>query len=299
MQRGVLSVFLLSIFVLSCQAFLPSSRLPSKDESGTAQRTEIQQRSTNGTWDLLLLVEQWAIGVCLTTPPPCAVPSVVTNYFTLHGLWPNNNDGSYPSYCNSNAFDITQLTSIQTELDDYWPDLYSADSTSFWSHEWDKHGTCAQSLPALSTELDFFSQTLNLRAQYDLYTALWNAGIKPDPSNTYTSSQFSTAISNAFGVQPLMSCGTDTGGNSILVQVALCINKNLQVEVCPSAVVSQGIGTTCNQFLYPPLQNGTVVAPSTGTTSTTSTPDSDGSSSHLQVVPVYLMILSLFCLLFM
>ncbi len=49
--------------------------------------------STN--WDYFLLVREWP-----GTMTPGPLPSYIDT-FTLHGLWPNRNDGSWPQCCNN------------------------------------------------------------------------------------------------------------------------------------------------------------------------------------------------------
>ncbi len=51
--------------------------------------------SENNDWDYFLLVREWP-----GTMTPGALPSYI-NTFTLHGLWPNRNDGSWPECCNN------------------------------------------------------------------------------------------------------------------------------------------------------------------------------------------------------
>jgi ribonuclease I len=41
--------------------------------------------------------------------------------------------------------------------------------TSFWQHEWQKHGTCAESVPAYTGEFNYFSQAIALNKRFDLY----------------------------------------------------------------------------------------------------------------------------------
>jgi ribonuclease I len=41
----------------------------------------------------------------------------------MHGLWPQNKDGTYPEHCNAEAFDIKKIEStigVDT-LKTYWP----------------------------------------------------------------------------------------------------------------------------------------------------------------------------------
>jgi ribonuclease I len=41
--------------------------------------------------------------------------------------------------------------------------------SSFWQHEWQKHGTCAESVAAYTGELNYFNQSLALNKRFDLY----------------------------------------------------------------------------------------------------------------------------------
>lgn len=74
-----------------------------------------------------------------------------------------------PSFCTKVKFNATLLEPIRTSLDEYW---YEIDSTKegnyFWSHEWQKHGSCAKELATFDTELKYFSAALDLRQKFDL-----------------------------------------------------------------------------------------------------------------------------------
>jgi len=132
--------------------------------------------------------------------------------------------------------------------------LASSPSTDFWAHEFDKHGTCAETLPALDSELKFFSATLNVRTKYDVFSAFNNAGITPSTGTTYSRSQFNSALRTAFGVDPLLSCDySDRLRSNVLVEVGLCLDTNLRPFQCASAIYSHGLGKTCgDSVLYPP-----------------------------------------------
>ncbi len=93
-------------------------------------------------------------------PEGCHHPRQIWNRLTIHGLWPNNNDGSYPQNCSNEKFDLSNLQPIREELEQKWPNIQapspnSESHVSFWEHEWSKHGTCS----GLS-QLDYFSHAL-------------------------------------------------------------------------------------------------------------------------------------------
>lgn len=83
-----------------------------------------------GHFDYYLLNLSWSPEFCATlaSSPQCAAHPG----FVLHGLWPQNRDGSWPANCSSHAPAPTNPSAWL----DMTPDL------SLISHEWSKHGTC-------------------------------------------------------------------------------------------------------------------------------------------------------------
>eukprot|EP01087_Luapelamoeba_hula_P008994 TRINITY_DN228_c0_g1_i1.p1 TRINITY_DN228_c0_g1~~TRINITY_DN228_c0_g1_i1.p1 ORF type:complete len:246 (-),score=28.04 TRINITY_DN228_c0_g1_i1:199-936(-) len=218
-----------------------------------AQDVAGYKKATN--FDFLMLVQQWGHGFCATQSHSCQVPSGTT-WWTLHGLWPSNNDTSYPSNCNNGyPFDPNQVSSIRSMLNSYWTNYLTGDSAdSFWSHEWSKHGTCAAALlPYMNTELKFFSLALQSRAKFDLTGALSNAGITPSNSNTYTADQVKSAIRSAYGITPILGCDYSSRiGSDLLTEIGFCLNKStLAPYECSAAIYSQGLEKRCdsNGFL--------------------------------------------------
>ena len=82
-------------------------------------------------------------------------------HYTIHGLWPDYGDGSYPQYCRKAPFDINKLKPIEDELLQYWelPEDHDKLEPSFWGHEWDKHGTC---MFQQMDEFEYFQKSLEL-----------------------------------------------------------------------------------------------------------------------------------------
>ncbi len=85
-----------------------------------------------GRFDYYVLSLTWVPGFCATNgsdPGECAKGLG----FALHGLWPQDEGGDYPSNCGAD-------TLTPSERATYAP-LYA--SPSLIAHEWPKHGTCA------------------------------------------------------------------------------------------------------------------------------------------------------------
>lgn len=170
-------------------------------------------------------VQQWPGSYC-DTKHSCCYPRTGKPVadFGIHGLWPQNEDGSYPQNCNrDNALDEDQISDLTSSLQKDWPSLSCPSSTGFrfWSHEWEKHGTCAE-----SEEIDqhgYFEAALKLKEKANLLQALNNAGIKPD-DEFYDLDSIKEAIKDATGFTPGIECNIDASKNSQLYQVFMCVD---------------------------------------------------------------------------
>lgn len=80
------------------------------------------------------------------------------NSFSIHGLWPQYSESSYPVYCRPVEFSLKALDPIMDKLNKYW---YSnrGPNDKFWKHEYEKHGSC-MFIPI--TELNYFSKTIQI-----------------------------------------------------------------------------------------------------------------------------------------
>lgn len=81
--------------------------------------------------------------------------------YSIHGLWPQYDETSYPQFCKKVDFDINKLSNIENDLLNYWelPEDHDKLEITFWKHEWEKHGSC---MACYMTEFEYFSKTLDL-----------------------------------------------------------------------------------------------------------------------------------------
>ncbi|MFS7964489.1 putative ribonuclease T(2) [Helianthus anomalus] len=128
-------------------------------------------------FDYFALAVQWPPTYCSKSTKCCDQNGCCRGedsptWFTIHGLWPDYNDGSWPSCCSGPAFDETEISSLLNVLDTYWPTLSCSKASTchnkkglFWAHEWEKHGTCSSAVTG--DEYSYFVTALNLYFKYN------------------------------------------------------------------------------------------------------------------------------------
>lgn len=135
---------------------------------------------------------------------------------------PDKCDGSYEANCDSTrvynnvsailqSFDATELLSNMTT---YWKD-YQGDDETLWAHEWSKHGTCVSTLsPSCYGDsytpqqevLDYFNAAVGLYQSLPTYEWLKEAGIVPSETDTYTSEQIQSVLTEKHGYEVTIGC---------------------------------------------------------------------------------------------
>jgi len=145
--------------------------------------------------------------------------------WTIHGLWPDNCDGTYTENCDPKR----AYTDISTILSDagasstldymkqYWVDINGQDE-QFWAHEWSTHGTCYSTLePSClpssykkgDEAVDFFKTVVGLFKTLPTYEFLSKAGITPSDSKSYDFDDVLAALKkNGNGAVPAVSCSS-------------------------------------------------------------------------------------------
>ena len=88
--------------------------------------------------------------------------------WSIHGLWLDYANGSYPEYCSNMTFWNITNSSLEAKMRQEW---YSCegDEIDFWNHELQKHGSCIK---------DFIFPLMNSNNYFEDTIELYN-GLKP------------------------------------------------------------------------------------------------------------------------
>lgn len=179
------------------------------------------------SFDYYLLNLSWSPEFCATHPDKAECAQHLG--FVLHGLWPQNANGSYPENC-SNAPGPTD----PSQYSDLYPD------PGLLQHEWQTHGTCSGLTPDA-----FFAlarQAVHSVAIPDQLKSLQQQTSLPpgDILHLFTQSNPSIPASSL-----ALNCG-----NNYLTAVEVCLSKSLQPTDC-------GAIRSCraNTVRIPPPQN--------------------------------------------
>ncbi|KAL3675728.1 hypothetical protein R1sor_025676 [Riccia sorocarpa] len=181
-------------------------------------------------FDFSYLVLQWPGSFC-NLERPCCDPKngrPAAN-FTIHGLWPQLKRGKFPEYCDPTEFHLTEIADLVPELNQYWPSLScpTSDSTGFWKHEWERHGSCSS-----LNQHDYFKKTLALVKSVDLLKALQGAGMEPNIENTYDVLDVQHTLRHSIGKTPGIQCNKR---QTQLFQVYICVDVYAENFIeCPN-----------------------------------------------------------------
>jgi ribonuclease T2 len=184
----------------------PEPKPPARSSQAVAQTPS---SAAAQPFDYYLLNISWSPEYCHSHPSDiqCARHST----FVLHGLWPQNADGSYPQNCST-----APGPADPSQYADIYPD------PGLLQHEWKTHGTCSGLAPDAyftSARTAFQSVTIpptlaNLNHQISLPPAqILSLVSKSNPNLT----QQNLAL----------SCG-----NNNLTAVEVCLDKSLRPTPC-------------------------------------------------------------------
>ncbi|XP_062980526.1 ribonuclease T2 isoform X2 [Elgaria multicarinata webbii] len=176
-------------------------------------------------WEKLYLVHHWPVTVCKMSKNDCKDPEM---YWTIHGLWPDKTED-----CNKTwHFNISELQDIMGDMKQFWPDVLHPNHTSFWKHEWDKHGTCAATLETLNSQKKYFSKALEFYKKINLNSYLLKVGIKPG-STYYELAAIRDALTSVYSVEPKIQClSPEEGQLQTIGQIKFCLTKEFTLRNC-------------------------------------------------------------------
>ncbi|KAJ8527156.1 hypothetical protein K7X08_029633 [Anisodus acutangulus] len=118
-------------------------------EEGMLRRRSGHQRE----FDYFMLSLLWPGTACRHTTQCCSsnacCRSNAPSVFTIHGLWTDYNDGTWPACCSGSQFDKKEISTLLKPLRKYWPS-FSCEAAStchhgkgtFWAHEVVSFVTC-------------------------------------------------------------------------------------------------------------------------------------------------------------
>ena len=182
----------------------------------------------SGVFDFYLFVLSWSPEFCHGHPQAAECSQHAG--FIVHGLWPQNNDGSYPSNCATSQPGPTNTNSVA----DIMP-------REIIQHEWQTHGACS----GLSGDAYFAL----IRRAYDsiLIPARFKA---PAASFTLQPKQLKQAFEGSNAKLDDAEIAIELQGN-YLNAVEFCLAKNATLEpIHCSNVKDANRGT----FVVPPVQ---------------------------------------------
>ncbi|RDY06661.1 Ribonuclease 2, partial [Mucuna pruriens] len=194
-----------------------------------ARATPVASFHAQREFDYFALALQWPGTYCHRTRHCCSSNACCRGsngptVFTIHGLWPDYNDGTWPACCTKSSFDPKEISTLTNALEQYWPSL-SCSSPSTCSGGKEKHGTC--SYPVIRNEYDYFLTTLNVYFKYNVTSVLNDAGYVPSNTEKYPLGGIISAIENAFHASPLIVCSKGS-----IEELRLCFYKDFKPRDC-------------------------------------------------------------------
>uniref|UniRef100_A0A6N2MPZ5 Uncharacterized protein n=1 Tax=Salix viminalis TaxID=40686 RepID=A0A6N2MPZ5_SALVM len=197
-------------------------------------------------FDYFALSLQWPGTYCRRTRHCCSKNACcrganAPTEFTIHGLWPDYNDGTWPSCCYRSDFKEKEISTLHDALEKYWPSL----SCGSISNCYEKHGTCSS--PVVHDEYSYFSTTLNVYFKYNVTKVLNEAGYVPSNSEKYPLGGIVSAIENAFHTTPQLVCS-----KGALEELRLCFYKDFKPRDCVTQNDMYSSKSSCPKYLSLP-----------------------------------------------
>ncbi|KAF8898976.1 ribonuclease T2-like protein [Infundibulicybe gibba] len=172
--------------------------------------------------------------------------------WTIHGLWPDNCDGSFEQYCDlSRQFDPSPSPAILPDgtkipaytgpgvdtfikefgrddlllyMNAYWINQ-GAPNVDFWGHEFSKHATCTSTFDVAcygssykkhQDVVNFFDTVVRAFHRFPTFDMLAASGILPSNKTGYPLGRLQQALKSQTGALPFLGC---TNNGTVLSEV--------------------------------------------------------------------------------
>lgn len=201
----LLAIVLIAFFLLRRS----KPHQPATNSNGSAASNEATATASPQNFDYYLLNLSWSPEFCHSHPD--AVECAQRATFVLHGLWPQNTNGSYPENCSD-----APGPANPSQYSDIYPDQ------GLLEHEWRTHGTCSGL--AADAFLQLARQAVHAVKIPDQLTAI-NQQLSMPPDDIRT--LFTQANPSIPASSLAISCG-----NNYLTAVEVCFSKSLQPIAC-------------------------------------------------------------------
>jgi ribonuclease T2 len=184
----------------------PEPKPPARSSQAVAQTPS---SAAAQPFDYYLLNISWSPEYCHSHPSDiqCARHST----FVLHGLWPQNADGSYPQNCST-----ARGPADPSQYADIYPD------PGLLKHEWKTHGTCSGLAPDA-----FFTAARTAFQSVTIPPTLANLNHQISLPPAQILSLVSKSNPNLTQQNLALSCG-----NNNLTAVEVCLDKSLRPTPC-------------------------------------------------------------------
>ncbi|CAH6421242.1 Ribonuclease II [uncultured virus] len=165
---------------------------------------------------LLVFVFYASIGWAGEKP---ADPANAAPFLSLHGAWPEYDNGSYPERCRPVEWSDSELDGLRPQLDYYWRNMWNADDTeSLWRHEMTVHGSCTD-----CGQRGFFEAVLGARAAASNVTSIFEHAIPPSDDAPFATEQLREAL-DELGIAAFATCAPDVYQNEQLTSLVVCLD---------------------------------------------------------------------------
>jgi len=198
--------------------------------AGSRQRR--QADNTPGSFDYYLLNLSWAPEFCAAHAGNVSSSECDPAHhfgFVVHGLWPENNDGTYPQNCGT-ASPVAE--SVVQHMLPIMPDR------GLIQHEWSRHGTCT----GLAT-LDYFTRVETAFRKVQIPREYSNPARAISASPSEIEQDFANANNAPAGAFRVVCSRSD-------LDVEVCLTKDLRFRQCGNRLRDCRAG----QITLPPVR---------------------------------------------